>query len=59
MSRNSAPLLGVGWGYLIDDGIPTILPVVRAAEQEWRGVKELLDRECPMWTFERGHLQGG
>jgi hypothetical protein len=58
MSRSSAPLLGVGWGYLIDDGVPTILPVVRASQQEWRDVREFLQRECPMWAFEGAPAQG-
>jgi hypothetical protein len=58
MSRNSVPLLGVSWGYLIDDEIPTMLPVVRATPQEWVDVREFLQHECPTWTFGGEHLLG-
>jgi len=51
MSRNVEPLLGVTWGYFIADGVPTINDVEHAGQSEWDGLKPILTRDCPEWTF--------
>src|SRR5262249_25691953 len=51
MSRNVEPLLGVTWGHFIADGVPTINDSAHAGQSEGDGLKPILTRDCPEWTF--------
>ncbi len=51
LSRTVDPLVGMTWGYLVDNEVPTVVPVELADPQEWSAVRGLLERECPAWTF--------
>jgi hypothetical protein len=51
MSRVVEPLVGVTWGYLIEDGVPTLLPVVEAEQGDWLATKTQLEADCPAWRF--------
>jgi hypothetical protein len=51
MARTVEPLVGLTWGYLIDNGQPKVLPVARATQDEWQRVKSVLEAGCPAWTF--------
>lgn len=51
ITRNVEPLVGVTWGYLIENERPTFLPVVQAVLEDWRGAKRVLEDGCPTWEF--------
>lgn len=51
MSRVVEPLIGVTWGYLIEDARPRVLPVVEAEPGDWIAIKSRLETDCPAWTF--------
>ena len=51
MSRVVEPLVGVTWGYVIEDGTPTSLPLVSAEQSDWLASRSRLDADCPTWSF--------
>jgi hypothetical protein len=51
LTRTVEPLVGMTWGYSIADGKPTISPLSAARQQDWDGVRETLEHDCPLWTF--------
>jgi hypothetical protein len=51
------PICGFSWGYRVDRGAPTCLPLTLDGLTHWASARKLLTEHCPGWTFRGPKLE--